>query len=82
MVNDASASNAVVIRELDQVMILKQREDRAASIATLEALMTRPEARRHDIERLRTEIDAIIRGDMSESKAAYVLDVEFGASRN
>ena len=63
-------------------MVLKQREDRAASIATLEALMTRPEARRHDIERLRTEIDAIIRGDMSESKAAYVLDVEFGASRN
>lgn len=48
----------------------------------LEALMTRPEARRHDIERLRGEIDAIILGDMSESKAAYVLDVHFGASRN
>lgn len=59
-------------------MILKQREDRASSIATLEALMARPEARRHDIERLRAEIDAIIRGDMSESKAAYVLDVHFG----
>jgi hypothetical protein len=63
-------------------MILKQREDRATSIATLEALMARPEARRHDIERLRAEIDSIIRGDMSESKAAYVLDVELGASRN
>lgn len=64
-------------------MIVKQREDRAASIATLEALMARPEARRHDIERLRAEIDAIIRGDMSEGKAAYVLDVHFGqATRN
>lgn len=63
-------------------MILKPREDRATSIATLEALMARPEARRHDIERLRSEIDAIILGDMSESKAAYVLDVHFGGSRN
>lgn len=63
-------------------MILKPREDRAASIAALEALMARPEARRHDIERLRAEINAIILGDMSEGKAAYVLDVHFGASRN
>lgn len=61
-------------------MILKQREDRAASIATLEALMARPEASRHDTERLRSQIDAIIRGDLSESKAAYVLDVHFGQS--
>lgn len=63
-------------------MILKQREDRDASIAALEALMARPEASRHDMERLRSQIDAIIRGDMSESKAAYVLDVDFGASAN
>lgn len=44
--------------------------------------MSRPEARRHDIERLRGVIDAIILGDMSECKAAYVLDVHFGPSRN
>jgi hypothetical protein len=63
-------------------MILKPREDRAASIAALERLMAHPAATRHDIARLRQQIDAIIHGDMSEGKAAYELDTHFGISRN
>ncbi|OSZ72445.1 hypothetical protein CAP39_03650 [Sphingomonas sp. IBVSS1] len=63
-------------------MIVKQREDRADSIARLEALFAHPAAKRHDIERIRQQIDAIIKGDLSESKAAYALDVHFGANPN
>ncbi|MCU0891072.1 MAG: NERD domain-containing protein [Sandarakinorhabdus sp.] len=59
-------------------MILKPREDRAASIAALERLMAHPAATRHDIERLRQQIDAIIKGDLSESKAAIELDTHYG----
>lgn len=63
-------------------MILKPREDRAVSIVALERLMAHPGATRHDIFRLRQQIDAIIHGDMSEGKAAYELDTHFGFNRN
>jgi hypothetical protein len=63
-------------------MIVKQREDRADSIARLEALLAHPAANRHNIERIRQQIDAIINGDLSESKAAYAIDVHFGANPN
>ncbi|WP_156256984.1 nuclease-related domain-containing protein [Sandarakinorhabdus oryzae] len=63
-------------------MILKHREDRSTSIATLEQLMAHPAATRHDIERLRQQIDAIIKGDMSENKAAIELETHWGHSAN
>jgi hypothetical protein len=63
-------------------MILKPREDRSASTAALERLMAHPAATRHDIQRIRDQIDAIIKGDMSEGKAAYELDTHYGHSRN
>jgi len=63
-------------------MILKHREDRNASIAALERLMAHPAATRHDVERLRQQIDAIIKGDMSEGKAAIELDTHWGHSAN
>jgi hypothetical protein len=63
-------------------MILKPREDSKATVAALERLMAHPGAKRHDIHRIRDQIDAIIRGDMSEGKAAHELDSYFGSSRN
>lgn len=63
-------------------MILKPREDRNTSIAALERLMAHPAATRHDIERLRQQIDAIIKGDMSENKAAIELETHWGHSAN
>lgn len=63
-------------------MILKRREDRNVSIAALERLMAHPDATRHDIQRLRQQIDAIIHGDLSEGKTANELDSHFGTSRN
>lgn len=63
-------------------MIIKPREDQADSIARLEALLGHPAATRHHVERIRQQIDAIIKGDLSESKAAYAIDVHFGASPN
>jgi hypothetical protein len=63
-------------------MILKPREDRNTSVATLERLMAHPSATRHDIERLRQQIDAIIKGDMSENKAAIELETHWGHSPN
>ncbi|WP_164156856.1 nuclease-related domain-containing protein [Sandarakinorhabdus rubra] len=63
-------------------MILKPREDRNASIAALERLMAHPAATRHDIQRLRDQIDAIIKGDLSEGKAAFELDTHYGHNRN
>lgn len=63
-------------------MILKPREDRNTSVATLERLMAHPAATRHDIVRLREQIDAIIKGDLSESKAAIEMDTHWGHSPN
>ena len=57
-------------------MILKPREDRDTSIATLERLMAHPAATRHDIVRLREQIDAIIKGDLSEGKAAIEMETQ------
>lgn len=62
-------------------MILKPREDRNASIAALERLMAHPAATRHDILRIREQIDAVIKGDLSEAKAAIELDTHYGASK-
>ncbi len=63
-------------------MILKPREDRNASIATLERLMAHPAATRHDIVHLREQIDAIIKGDLSEGKAAIEMETHWGHSPN
>ena len=63
-------------------MILKPREDRNTSIASLERLMAHPAATRHDIVRLREQIDAIIKGDMSEGKAAIEMETHWGHSPN
>jgi len=63
-------------------MIVKPREDQANSIARLEALLGHPAATRHHVERIRQQIDSIIKGDLSESKAAYAIDVHFGGSNN
>ena len=63
-------------------MILKPREDRNASIAALERLMAHPAATRHDIVRLREQIDAIIKGDLSENKAAIEMETHWGHSPN
>lgn len=63
-------------------MILKPREDRNTSIAVLERLMTHPAATRHDIVRLREQIDAIIKGDLSENKAAIEMETHWGHSPN
>ena len=76
------ASIAQVIRVTGCPMILKPREDRNTSIATLERLMAHPAATRHDIVRLREQIDAIIKGDLSENKAAIELDTHWGHSAN
>lgn len=63
-------------------MILKPREDRNASIAALERLMAHKKASRHDIVRLRGQIDSIIKGDLSEGVAAYKIDINFGPGRD
>ena len=63
-------------------MILKQREDQADSIARLRALLGHPSVTPHHAERIRQQIDSIIKGDLSESKAAYAIDVHFGGSAN